>query len=323
MKQIERNSPVHVCSNHSPGTKKWKPISSEFFFPREIIKNQSQVITQMECTPKALTNAVPHRSPRAPKGPRRRNHLVQGQGGTEQKTSRLRNPTVLPSPEPRSSTVALQVLGEFTHLGPSELTKEICGFIGPTTSNLYRQHDKTRPAPFSSKLRVRALFASAGLRQGFHLFGGCTSPGTSVCKDDTIVVSMANWDPPKRGSPSATTSSRLPSAWSCCAKSMSRTKTFVRTLAPPSLHTLAAADSNAQPLRPNTPAVAQAARWWPRASSGRPHRQLRTVRRRGKRSLRRRSTRKGAESNLALRSKGKLVNAMLANGPRCDRNIAC
>ena len=40
---------------------------------------------------------------------------------------------------------------------------------------------------------------------------------------------------------------------------MSRTKTFVRTLAPPSLHTLAAADSNAQPLRPNTPAVAQAA----------------------------------------------------------------
>ena len=52
-----------------------------------------QVNTQMECTPKALTSAVPHRSPRAPKGPRRRNHLVQGQGGTEQKTSRLRNPT--------------------------------------------------------------------------------------------------------------------------------------------------------------------------------------------------------------------------------------
>ena len=33
---------------------------------------------------------------------------------------------------------------------------------------------------------------------------------------------------------------------------MSRTKTLVRTLAPPSLHTLATTDSNAQPLRPNT-----------------------------------------------------------------------
>ena len=60
---------------------------------------------------------------------------------------------LLPSPEPRSSTVALQVLGEFRHLGPSELTKEIRSFIGPSTANLCRQHDETRPAPFSSKLR--------------------------------------------------------------------------------------------------------------------------------------------------------------------------
>ena len=218
---------------------------------------------------------------------------------------------LLPSPEPRSSTVALQVLGEFTHLGPNELTKEICCFIKPTTSNLCRQHDKTRPAPFSNDLRGRVLFASAGLRQASpFLVAAPRLALPSVCKGDTIVVSMANWDPPKRGSPSATTSSRLPSAWSCCTKSMSRTKTFVRTLAPPSVHTLAAADSNAQPLRPNTPAVAQAARWWPRASNGRPHRQLRTIRGRGKRSLRRRS-KKGAESNLALQSEGKLVNAVL------------
>ena len=47
-------------------------------------------------------------------------------------------------------------------------------------------------------------------------------------------------------------------------------------------------------------------RWWPRASSGRPHQQLRTVKEKGKRSLRRRSTRK----NLELRSEGKLANAV-------------
>ena len=65
----------------------------------------------------------------------------------------------------------------------------------------------------------------------------------------------------KEGRPSATTSGRLQSNRLCSAKSMSRTNTFARTLAPPSLHTHAATDSNAQPLRPNTPAVASR---WPR-----------------------------------------------------------
>ena len=39
-------------------------------------------------------------------------------------------------------------------------------------------------------------------------------------------------------------------------------------------HTLAAVHSNAKPRRPNPPASAQAARWWPRTSKRRPHRQL-------------------------------------------------
>ena len=102
---------------------------------------------------------------------------------------------------------------------------------------------------------------------------------------------------------------------------MSRTNTFKRTRAPPSLQTLAT-DSNAQPLRPSTPAVAQAARWWPRASNGRPYRQLRTERGRGNRSLRRSNTRKGAESILDNRLVGKETNALLANGPHCDLIMA-
>ena len=99
---------------------------------------------------------------------------------------------------------------------------------------------------------------------------------------------------------SATTSNRSPSNRLGSVRSMSRTNTFKRTRAPPSLQTPVAADSNGQPLRPGTPAVAQAARWWPRASNGRPHRQLR--------SLRRSSTQKGAESILDNGLVGKETN---------------
>ena len=42
-----------------------------------------------------------------------------------------------------------------------------------------------------------------------------------------------------------------------------------------------AALSTAYPLRPRTPACAQADRWWPEESSGWPHPQQRAVRRRG------------------------------------------
>ena len=85
---------------------------------------------------------------------------------------------------------------------------------------------------------------------------------------------MASWAPRYSGKPSATTSKRLLSGRSCRKRSMSRIITLVDTLAPASLHTRAAADSGAYP-RPSTPTCAQAARGWPRESSGRPHRQLR------------------------------------------------
>ena len=83
--------------------------------------------------------------------------------------------------------------------------------------------------------------------------------------------------PPCSGSPSATTSNRLPSNLLGSVRSTSRTNTFKRTRAPPSLQTLAAADSNAQPLRPSTPAVAQAARWWQSKSSKEQHTERRGV----------------------------------------------
>ena len=56
---------------------------------------------------------------------------------------------------------------------------------------------------------------------------------------------------------------------------MSLTRTFVLTRAPASLQMRAAATSTERPRLPKTPPCAQAARWWPRESSGRPRRQKR------------------------------------------------
>ena len=89
---------------------------------------------------------------------------------------------------------------------------------------------------------------------------------------ETIVVSMASCAPRNNGNPSTTTSSRLWSTAPRGGKSRSPTRTFNVTRPPASLHTRAAALSNAKPRLPSTPETAHADRWWPKASSGRPHR---------------------------------------------------
>ena len=141
-----------------------------FFFKAE--KQKNQVKSKIECPPThsrmpCLTDHFVHR----------RDHAVattwcKVKEGQSKRLRGCETQQLLPSPEPRSSTIAMQVLGESTHPGLSELTEEFRSFIGPSTSDLRRQHDETRPAPFPSKLRVRALFASAGLRQGFPVLGG-------------------------------------------------------------------------------------------------------------------------------------------------------
>ena len=105
----------------------------------------------------------------------------------------------------------------------------------------------------------------------------------SQCRADTIVVSIANCAPPWRSNPSAITSKLRPSCTFMASRSKSRTITLVVTRAPASRHTLAAALSSAKPRLTNTPARAQAARWWPKTSMGRPHRQKRRARGSGSR----------------------------------------
>ena len=106
--------------------------------------------------------------------------------------------------------------------------------------------------------------------------------------------------------------------------SMSRflTMTFVNTRPPPSLHTCAAARSSANPLAPRTPASAHAARWWPRQSRRRPHRQVREEKGRGRWRRRHNNTRKGCGSIRVDRDVGNAIRTLLARGPLCDLHNA-
>ena len=86
---------------------------------------------------------------------------------------------------------------------------------------------------------------------------------------------------------------------------MSHTKMFVRTLVPPSPHTQAAGDSNAQLLRRSTLVVAQGARCGRRRQwSATP---TSANRRRGKRSLREKEHAERVRQISAFRSEGKVV----------------
>ena len=104
--------------------------------------------------------------------------------------------------------------------------------------------------------------------------------------------------------------------------SMSRflTMTFVDTRPPPSLHTRAR--SSANPLAPRTPASAHAARWWPRQSRRRPHRQVREDKGRGRWRRRHNNTRKGCGSIRVDQDAGNAIRTLLARGPLCDRESA-
>ena len=112
---------------------------------------------------------------------------------------------------------------------------------------------------------------------------------------DTRVVSTASWFPPHKGRPLAMTSILLSSWRSRCSRLRSTRRVFVVTRAPASLHMRAAARSRAPPRARKSPDCAQAARWSPRGSRVRRHRQKRADkgsgsgnRRRRKRSRRKR-----------------------------------
>ena len=109
---------------------------------------------------------------------------------------------------------------------------------------------------------------------------------------ETRVVSTANWPPPQSANPLAMTSMRRSSRCWTCGMLRSASRVWVVTRAPASRHTLAAARSSGPPRLRRTPDWAQAARWSPRESKVRQHRQVRANSGRGSRSRRRRRIRK-------------------------------
>ena len=95
--------------------------------------------------------------------------------------------------------------------------------------------------------------------------------------------------------------------------------TLVDTRAPPSRQICAKAPRT---LLPRTPDLLHAARWWPRASRRRPHRQERTDRGKGKRRRWSNKTRNCSASIRLTRFVGMAVKGTDDNGPLCDLTIA-
>ena len=148
----------------------------------------------------------------------------------------------------------------------------------------------------------------------------CGEP--SPCKAHTSVVSKANWDPPKMGNPSATTSNLRLSAASGRGKSRSRTRTLVATRAPASRHTRAAALSSAKPRRPHAPVLVHDAGWWPNESIGRPHRHMHRESGNGIRRRRSKMVLKRCGAIFVINVVGDTINANPAPEPPWDRRIA-
>ena len=102
----------------------------------------------------ALTNAEPHRSPRAPKGSHRRNHWVRRGGVTWRKPSRLCSPTTF--------SIFRTMTCDHHVGGPRGLWPWRVMFL-LTRPDFSNQHNKTRPAPLTGELRVGAFLTCAGL----------------------------------------------------------------------------------------------------------------------------------------------------------------
>ena len=142
-----------------------------------------------------------------------------------------------------------------------------------------KQHREFRRS--SGQARSLALRASWSVQRG--------SPARV---SDTKAVSTANWATPQSAKPLAMTSMRRSSMWWTCWTLRSASRVWVVTRAPASRHTLAAARSSGLPRLRSAPDWAQAARWSPRESKVRRHRQVRANSGRGSRSRRRSRIRK-------------------------------
>ena len=172
----------------------------------------------------------------------------------------------------------------------------------PLTNGLRSQLRKNQPgaAVIARELWINALLDTTGLGESSAVHVSTLTPGETVCTLSTI----EQWKPVSHDFQSST-----------IGKSKSRTNRLVETRAPASRHTLTAALSTEKPRLASTPALEHAARWWPRTSSGRPHRQVREDRGKGSHKRRRRSTRKSWGGKREKGEDGTAKKGSPANGP--------
>ena len=209
-------------------------------------------------------------------------------------------------------------------LSPSfgNLVQERPGLSWPPSTDFSSEDNQRGSAPSANQFGVGSFFSATSSDKGTTSSSGVLLMGWPLaCRIPTNVVSTASCRPPYRGRPSTTTSSRRASPTWGNSMSKSRSMMLVRTRPPPSLQMRATTLSTAKPLSPNT-ALAHAARWWPRASRGRPHRQLRADKGRGWRRRLKSTTRKRWDSIWVKWHEGVVAKARPAMGPPCERTNA-
>ena len=148
---------------------------------------------------------------------------------------------------------------------------------------------------------------------------GCGSPARVTGL--TMVASNASCAPCQRSRPFATTSMQRASLTGT-SMFMSASLTLRATRAPLSRQTRATACSSGRALDANTPDVAHAERWSPSGSRRPRQRQVRGAKGSGKRSRRRRSTRRCSGGRATAADVGSTVKARPEWGPACESSSA-
>ena len=189
-------------------------------------------------------------------------------------------------------------MGLTPRLGRSKKPQEHQRLRGPATADHSGQDNQTTATPWRDELRIGSLLSSSRCGQTEPIHVGSTNVGSAITVQSRHNRSVyRQLCPAIEGQPVRDNFKSATIRTFMASRPRSRTITLVVTRAPASRHTLAAALSSAKPRLANTPARAQAARWWPKASMGRPHWQKRRARGSGSRRRRNKRVRNSWESN--------------------------
>ena len=108
-------------------------------------------------------------------------------------------------------------------------TPEPKGIVLSLWTIVCTEYDQSGSTTRTGELRIGMFLPSPRHLQGFPVHVSSPSPSSAVPVERRHLVSIASWAPPCRGSPSTTTSNRLPSNRLGSVRSMSRTNVQTNT----------------------------------------------------------------------------------------------